>query len=111
MLPLDFYRIEHGLNDEEKLIQDSAARFVDREVLPVIRDCFEKGEFPRQLIRKMGEEGFLGAMLETRGGSGINPVAYGLMMMELERGDSGVRSFASVQNPPAHAEPGECVHV
>lgn len=98
MLSLDFYKIENSLNDEEKLIQDSAARFVDREVLPEIRDYFERGEFPRHLIPKLGEEGFLGARLTTHGGAGINPVAYGLMMMELERGDSGLRSFVSVQN-------------
>jgi glutaryl-CoA dehydrogenase len=98
MLPLDFYHIEENLTDEEKLVQETAGQFVDREVLPVIRDCFEKGEFPKPLIKKMGEEGFFGAMLPTHGGAGLGPVAYGLMMMELERGDSGVRSFASVQN-------------
>jgi glutaryl-CoA dehydrogenase len=98
MLPLDFYMMEQNLTDEEKLIQETAGKFVDREVLPIIRDCFEKGEFPKPLIRKMGEEGFFGAMLPTHGGAGLGPVAYGLMMMELERGDSGIRSFASVQN-------------
>jgi len=98
MLPLDFYNIEQNLTDEEKLVQETAGKFVDREVLPIIRDCFEKGEFPKPLIKKMGEEGFFGAMLPTHGGAGLGPVAYGLMMMELERGDSGIRSFASVQN-------------
>jgi glutaryl-CoA dehydrogenase len=98
MLPLDFYKMEQNLTDEEKLIQETAGKFVDREVLPVIRDCFEKGEFPKPLIKKMGEEGFFGAMLQTHGGAGLGPVAYGLMMLELERGDSGIRSFASVQN-------------
>ena len=98
MLPLDFYNIEQNLTDEEKLVQETAGQFVDREVLPIIRDCFEKGEFPKPLIKKMGEEGFFGAMLPTHGGAGLGPVAYGLMMMELERGDSGIRSFASVQN-------------
>ena len=98
MLPLDFYKMEQNLTDEEKLVQETAGQFVDREILPVIRDCFEKGEFPKPLIKKMGEEGFFGAMLPTHGGAGLGPVAYGLMMMELERGDSGIRSFASVQN-------------
>jgi glutaryl-CoA dehydrogenase len=98
MLPLDFYNIEQNLTDEEKLVQETAGQFVDREVLPIIRDCFEKGEFPKPLIKKMGKEGFFGAMLPTHGGAGLGPVAYGLMMMELERGDSGIRSFASVQN-------------
>jgi glutaryl-CoA dehydrogenase len=98
MLPLDFYKVEQNLTDEEKLVQETAGKFVDREVLPIIRDCFEKGEFPKPLIKKMGEEGFFGAMLPTHGGAGLGPVAYGLMMLELERGDSGIRSFASVQN-------------
>lgn len=98
MLPLDFYHIEENLTDEEKLVQEAAGEFVDREVLPIIRDCFEKGEFPKPLIKKMGVEGFFGATLSTHGGAGLGPVAYGLMMMELERGDSGMRSFASVQN-------------
>lgn len=98
MLPLDFYNMESCLTDDEKMVQDSTAQFVDREVLPIISDCFERGEFPSQIIRKMGEEGLLGASLPTHGGAGVGPVAYGLMMMELERGDSAIRSFASVQN-------------
>jgi glutaryl-CoA dehydrogenase len=98
MLPVDFYRVEDLLTDEEKLVQENAARFVDREVLPIIGDCFERGEFPRPLVKKMGEQGFLGATLRAHGGAGVSPTAYGLMMMELERGDSGIRSFASVQN-------------
>ncbi|NIQ03898.1 MAG: acyl-CoA dehydrogenase [Nitrospinaceae bacterium] len=98
MLPLDFYKMEMNLTDEEKLVQETAGQFVDREVIPIISDCFEQGEFPKPLIKKMGEEGFFGAMLPTHGGAGLGPVAYGLMMLELERGDSGLRSFASVQN-------------
>ena len=98
MLSLDFYNIEQNLTGEEKLVQETAGKFVDQEVLPIIRDCFEQGKFPKHLIKKMGEEGFFGAMLPTHGGAGLGPVAYGLMMMELERGDSGIRSFASVQN-------------
>lgn len=98
MLSLDFYNIEQNLTDEEKLVQEAAGEFVDREVLPIIRDCFEKGEFPKPLIKKMGVEGFFGAMSSAYGGAGLGPVAYGLMMMELERGDSSIRSFASVQN-------------
>ncbi len=81
MLPLDFYNIEQSLTDEEKLVQETAREFVDREVLPIIRDCFEKGEFPKPLIKKMGVEGFFGSMLTTYGGAGLGPVAYGLMMM------------------------------
>ncbi|MBI5426686.1 MAG: acyl-CoA dehydrogenase family protein [Nitrospinae bacterium] len=98
MLSVDFYGIEDQLTDEEKMVQESAAKFVDREVLPIIADCFERGEFPMALVKKMGGEGFLGAALKTHGGAGIGPIAYGLMMQELERGDSGIRSFVSVQN-------------
>ncbi|MCH8209598.1 MAG: acyl-CoA dehydrogenase family protein [Nitrospinae bacterium] len=98
MLPVDFYKIETQLANEEKMVRESAAKFVDREVLPIIGDCFERGEFPKHLIRKMGDEGFLGACIATHGGAGVNPVAYGLLMQELERGDSGIRSFVSVQN-------------
>ena len=98
MLAVDFFSIETLLTDEEKLIQESAAKFVDREVLPIIGDYFERGEFPLHLVKKMAREGFLGAGLQTHGGAGINSVAYGLLMQELERGDSGIRSFVSVQN-------------
>lgn len=98
MPPVDFFNIESQLTDEEKMVRESAGKFVDREVLPIIGDCFERAEFPSGLVKKMGDEGFLGATLKTHGGAGINPTAYGLMMQELERGDSAVRSFASVQN-------------
>jgi len=98
MLPVDFYRIETLLSEEERLVQESAARFVDREVLPIVRDHFENGEFPREIAGKLGENGFLGAGISTHGGTRISPVAYGLLMQELERGDSGIRSFASVQS-------------
>ncbi len=86
------------LSDEEKAARDVAARFVDREVLPVIREHFEQGTFPRQLVPKIAEAGFLGATMQGYGCAGINNVAYGLMLQELERGDSGMRSFVSVQS-------------
>ena len=98
MRSVDFYQIEELLGHEERMVRDSAAAFVDREVLPIIRDCFEKGTFPRQLVKKMGENGFLGATVDGYGGTRVSPVAYGLMMQEFERGDSGLRSFASVQS-------------
>ncbi|MFQ5482348.1 MAG: acyl-CoA dehydrogenase family protein [Nitrospinaceae bacterium] len=98
MLAVDFYQLERFLQDEEKMVQAKTAKFVDREILPIIQECFEQGEFPPTLAAKMGREGFLGARLENFGGAGINPTAYGLMMQELERGDSGIRSFVSVQN-------------
>lgn len=99
MLPVDFYNIEEVLTDEEKTIQKAAARLVDREILPVIKDCFEEGRFPRDIVGKLAEQGFLGACFpEKYGGAGVGNVAYGLIMAELERGDSGIRSFASVQH-------------
>lgn len=98
MLPVDFYHIETLLSEEERLVQESAARFVDLEVLPVIRDHFENGEFPQRIVSALGENGFLGAGISTHGGARVSPVAYGLLMQELERGDSGIRSFASVQS-------------
>lgn len=98
MLPADFCNIESQLSDEEKMVRESAAKFVDGEVLPIIGDCFERAEFPAHLVKRMGKEGFFGACLKTHGGAGISPAAYGLAMQELERGDSGIRSFASVQN-------------
>lgn len=98
MVPVDFYDIESFLTDEEKLVRKSAARFVDQEILPIIRECFEQGKFPKGIIKKLGEEAILGASLQTHGAAGLGPVAYGLMMQELERGDSAIRSFVSVQN-------------
>ncbi len=95
----DYYAIEELLTDEEKLTRDTVAEFTDKEVLPIIEEYYINGEFPRHLIRKMGEIGLFGMTLpEEYGGAGANNVAYGLAMQELERGDSGIRSFASVQS-------------
>jgi glutaryl-CoA dehydrogenase len=104
---VDFYEIEGLLAEEERMIRDVARAFADEQILPVITPHFREGTFPVQLIRRMGELGFLGANLQGYGCAGINNVAYGLIMQELERGDSGVRSFASVQGSlvmyPIHA--------
>lgn len=95
---LDHYNINSLLNEEEKMIRDSVREWVDDEVLPIIEDAYQKAQFPVQLIPQMGKLGFLGSNLpEEYGCPGINNVAYGLIMQELERGDSGIRSFASVQ--------------
>jgi glutaryl-CoA dehydrogenase len=94
----DFYNIDCALTEEERAVRDSVRQFVDERVLPIIGDHYVRGEFPRQLVPEMGELGFFGANLpEEYGCAGLNNVAYGLIMQELERGDSGVRSFASVQ--------------
>jgi glutaryl-CoA dehydrogenase len=95
---VDFYDVESLLSEEERAVQDMVRRFVDDEVMPIIGEHYIAGSFPRELIPQMGELGFLGANLpEEYGCAGLNNVAYGLIMQELERGDSGVRSFASVQ--------------
>ncbi len=94
---VDYYEVEGLLTEEERMMRDVARAFTDEQILPIIARHFREGTFPTGLIRKMGELGFLGANLQGYGCAGINNVAYGLIMQELERGDSGVRSFASVQ--------------
>ena len=94
----DYYNISDELTEEELLIQQTANEFVKNEFLPVINEHFEAGTFPKELIPKLGDLGFLGSSLPTdSGGAGVSNVAYGLILHELERGDSGLRSFASVQ--------------
>jgi len=94
----DLYNIDSLLNDDEKMIRDTIRSWVDEAVIPIIEDHYHKGQFPANLISQMGELGVLGANLpQEYGCAGVNNVAYGLMMQELERGDSAVRSFASVQ--------------
>jgi glutaryl-CoA dehydrogenase len=94
----DFYNLQEQLTDEELQIQQTAHEFVQREFLPLIRDHYRAGTFPTEVIPKLGELGFFGPNLpEEAGGLDISNVAYGLIMQELERGDSGLRSFASVQ--------------
>ena len=94
----DFFNIDSALSEEERAIRDNIRRWVDERVLPIIGDCYVEGRFPKELIPEMGELGVFGANLpEEYGCAGLNNVSYGLIMQELERGDSGVRSFASVQ--------------
>ena len=95
---IDFLGLDNELSSEEKLARASVRSFVEAEVNPVIAACFEEGRFPTQLIPKLADLGVLGANLpEEYGSAGMNNVAYGLVMQELEAGDSGIRSFASVQ--------------
>jgi glutaryl-CoA dehydrogenase len=95
---LDFFNIDSLLSEEERAVRASVRAFVDEHVLPIIGKCYVDGRFPREIIPTMAELGVLGANLpEEYGCAGLNNVAYGLIMQELERGDSGVRSFASVQ--------------
>ena len=101
------YRLDDALSAEERAVRDAVARVVDGEVLPVIGRHFREGTFPAQLIPRLGELGVLGANLTGYGCAGVSNVAYGLGLQELERGDSGLRSFASVQGSlvmyPIHA--------
>jgi glutaryl-CoA dehydrogenase len=97
--PTDLYDVRSLLSDEERMVQDTVARFTDERVLPLIGDCFDKGRFPTELIPEMAELGLLGSSLPVEYGcAGMNGVSYGLVCQELERGDSGIRSFASVQS-------------
>jgi glutaryl-CoA dehydrogenase len=104
----DFYNITDLLTEEELLIQQTAYDFVQTEFMPLINEHYENSTFPMELVPKLGELGFMGSALpEESGGAGVSNVAYGLILHELERGDSGLRSFASVQGAlvmyPIHA--------
>ncbi|MFP4334183.1 MAG: acyl-CoA dehydrogenase family protein [Wenzhouxiangella sp.] len=105
--PTDLFDIDDQLSDEERMIRDSVARFVDEKALPLIGGCFDEGRFPAELIPEIADLGLLGSSLEGYGCAGLNAVSYGLICQELERGDSGLRSFVSVQSSlcmyPIHA--------
>src|SRR5882724_8944257 len=94
---VDYLLIDSLFNEQELLVRQTARQFVDERVLPLIRDCFRDARFPKELIPEMGRLGFLGANLEGYGCAGMSHVEYGLLMQEIERGDSGLRSFVSVQ--------------
>jgi len=94
---VDFLNFDQLLNEEERLVRQTVRNWVDDRILPIIEDHYEQGSFPMHVIPEMGELGLLGANLQGYGAAGLNNVAYGLAMQELERGDSGIRSFASVQ--------------
>ncbi|MEY2920826.1 MAG: hypothetical protein RL261_2131 [Pseudomonadota bacterium] len=96
--PLDLYDVRASLSEEERMVQDSVARFVDDAVLPIIRPHFENHTFPKELVGELAGLGLLGSSLEGYGCAGMNAVSYGLICQELERGDSGLRSFVSVQS-------------
>jgi glutaryl-CoA dehydrogenase len=96
--PLDLYGVRAALTDEERMVQDSVARLVDAEVLPVIQHCFEEHRFPKELIPKLAALGLLGSSIQGYGCAGLSGICYGLICQELERGDSGIRSFVSVQS-------------
>lgn len=96
--PADYYLLDELLTEDERMVRDTVRRFVDREVIPHIGGWWLRGEFPRHLIGPLGSLGVLGANLPAEyGAAGVNNITYGLILQELERGDSGLRSFASVQ--------------
>ena len=105
--PLDLYGIRQSLSEDERMVQDSVARLVDDKILPIIQQCFEEHRFPHELIPDIAALGLLGSSIEGYGCAGLNAVSYGLICQEIERGDSGMRSFVSVQSSlcmyPIHA--------
>lgn len=105
--PMDLYDIRSELSEDEVMVKDSVARYVDDKVIPLMRDAFEKHEFPQHLIGEVAELGLLGSSIDGYDCAGLNAVSYGLICQELERGDSGLRSFVSVQSSlvmyPIHA--------
>ena len=97
MTSLDFYTIEELLTDEERSARDRARRFAQEEVMPLVVSCHRAGKFPEELTPRMGSLGFFAPHLKEHGCAGLSETAYGLIMLELERADSGLRSLASVQ--------------
>ena len=95
----DYLNLDEQLTDEQKLIRDSVRSWVNTSVIPIIEDCAENNKFPKHLIKELGEIGAFGPHIPTKyGGGGLDAISYGLIMQELERGDSGIRSCASVQS-------------
>ncbi|MGO9519997.1 MAG: acyl-CoA dehydrogenase family protein [Candidatus Korobacteraceae bacterium] len=95
---VDFIEFDTLLSDDERLVRDNTRKFIEDNLIPIIELCNREGRFPKELIKPMGELGFYGASLQGYGCAGMSAVEYGLMTQELERGDSGVRSFVSVQS-------------
>src|SRR5499426_4699194 len=95
---VDFIEFDTLLSDDERLVRDTARKFIEDNLVPIIEECNRAGRFPKELIKPMAELGFFSASLKGYGCAGMGNVEYGLVMQELERGDSGVRSFVSVQS-------------
>src|SRR6266852_1786196 len=94
---VDYFCVDSLFSEQELMVRQTARRFADERILPLIRDCYRDARFPTELIPEMAELGFFGANLEGYGCAGMSNVEYGLVMQELERIDSGIRSFVSVQ--------------
>src|SRR5579864_1096841 len=95
---VDFIEFDSLLSGDERLVRDNTRKFIEENLVPIIEECNRAGRFPRELVKPMAELGFFGASLKGYGCAGMSNVEYGLVMQELERGDSGVRSFVSVQS-------------
>src|ERR1700743_2184564 len=95
---VDFIGFDALLNEDERLSRDTARQFIEDNLIPIIEECNREGRFPRELVPQMGELGFFGANFHGYGCAGMSNVEYGLVMQEFERGDSGLRSFVSVQS-------------
>jgi glutaryl-CoA dehydrogenase len=95
---VDFIDFDRLLDDDERLVRDTSRKFIEDNLIPIIEECNRAGRFPRELVKPMAELGFFGASLQGYGCAGMSNVEYGLVTQELERGDSGVRSFVSVQS-------------
>src|SRR5438132_4689566 len=94
----DYFQVDELLTEEQKHIRDAVRNYVKKEISPIIEDYAQRAEFPNQIVRQLGDLGCFGPTIPAEyGGGGLDYVSYGLMMQELERGDSGVRSTASVQ--------------
>src|SRR5580704_6204219 len=104
---VDFIQFDSLLTEEERLVRDTTRKFIEDNLIPIIEECNRAGRFPRELVKPMADLGFFGASLQGYGCAGMGNVEYGLVTQELERGDSGVRSFVSVQSAlvmyPIHA--------
>src|SRR3954469_8409297 len=95
---VDFIEFDSLLSEDERLVRDTTRKFIEENVVPIIEQCNREGRFPRELVKPMGELGYFGASLKGYGCAGMSNVEYGLLTQELERGDSGLRSFVSVQS-------------
>src|SRR3954464_9276644 len=96
--PIDLFDVRSALTEEERMVHDSVGRLVDEKVLPIIQKCFEDHRFPQELVPELASLGLLGSSIEGYGCAGLNGISYGLICQQLERGDSGIRSFVSVQS-------------
>src|ERR1700744_2211001 len=95
---VDFIGFDAMLSEDERMVRETARRFIEDNLIPIIEECNREGRFPRELVKPMGEMGFFGANLHGYGCAGMSNVEYGLVTQEMERGDSGIRSFVSVQS-------------